>query len=94
MSRYSGYSKVIISCFFHFFFPFFWGGGRGGGGEGFGVVQGFCLTLKLKLIFFVSCKFIEYMIRNLTCNWKGYNSSEFLSEVVFTDLIVRFPLHC
>ena len=59
VSRYSGYSKVIISCFFTFSFLFFWGGG---GGEGFGVVQGFCLTLKLKLIFFVSCTFIEYMI--------------------------------
>ena len=38
VSRYSGYSKVIISCFFYFFFPFFWGGGGRGGvwsGAGF-----------------------------------------------------------
>ena len=38
VSRYSGYSKVIISCFFYFFFPFFLGGGGRGGvwsGAGF-----------------------------------------------------------
>lgn len=51
--------RLLLAAFFTFSFLFFWGGG---GGEGFGVVQGFCLTLKLKLIFFVSCTFVEYMI--------------------------------